>query len=104
MVTGNRKRPESEFDAAAVFDACAEYGVAVEVNSRPERLDPPKRLLRQAVAAGCRFSVDTDAHAPGQLDWLPYGCARAADCEVPPDRVLNTLTAAQLLDWTRRNS
>ncbi|WP_445185278.1 PHP domain-containing protein [Pseudonocardia sp. Cha107L01] len=103
MVTGNRKRPESEFDAAAVFDACAEYGVAVEVNSRPERLDPPKRLLRQAVAAGCRFSVDTDAHAPGQLDWLPYGCARAADCEVPPDRVLNTLTAAQLLDWTRRN-
>ena len=46
MVTGNRKRPESQFDADAVFAACAEHGVAVEINSRPERLDPPKRLLR----------------------------------------------------------
>jgi putative hydrolase len=103
MVTGERKRPESEFDAAAVFDACAEYGVAVEVNSRPERLDPPRRLLRQAVAAGCEFTLDTDAHAPGQLDWLPYGCARAAECEVPPDRVLNTRTAADLLTHTHRH-
>ena len=103
MVTGNRKRPESEFDADAVFEACVEYGVAVEVNSRPERLDPPKRLLRAAVAAGCHFSLDTDAHAPGQLDWLPYGCARAADCDVPPDRVINTRTAAQLLAHTRRH-
>ena len=84
MVTGNRKRPESQFDAAAVFAACAEHGVAVEVNSRPERLDPPLRLLRQARRRpGCSFTVDTDAHAPGQLDWLRYGCARAAACEVP---------------------
>ena len=65
MVTGNRKRPESQFDADAVFAACAEHGVAVEVNSRPERLDPPKRLLRRAVEAGCAFTIDTDAHAPG---------------------------------------
>ncbi|MBA2324200.1 MAG: PHP domain-containing protein [Pseudonocardiales bacterium] len=100
MVTGARTRPESTFDAAAVFAACAEYGVAVEVNCRPERLDPPRRLLRQAVEAGCHFSLDTDAHAPGQLDWLPYGCARAAECEIPPDRVVNTLTAAELLTWT----
>jgi putative hydrolase len=101
MVTGDRKRPESTFDAAAVFDACAEYGVAVEINSRPERLDPPRRLLRQAVAAGCDFALDTDAHAPGQLDWLPYGCARAAECAVPPERVINTRTAAQLLTRPR---
>ncbi|WP_037080134.1 PHP domain-containing protein [Pseudonocardia spinosispora] len=104
MVTGSRKRPESTFDAAAVFDACAEYDVAVEINSRPERLDPPRRLLRQAVAAGCRFSVDTDAHAPGQLDWLPYGCARAADCEVPTGQVINTLSAAALTTWARPHS
>ena len=102
MVAGERKRPESAFDADAVFAACAEYDVAVEVNSRPERLDPPRRLLRDAVEAGCRFSLDTDAHAPGQLDWLPYGCARAAECEVPPERVINSWTSIELLDWTRR--
>jgi putative hydrolase len=101
MVTGNRKRPESQFDAGAVFAACAEYGVAVEVNSRPERLDPPKRLLRLAVEAGCSFTIDTDAHAPGQLDWLGKGCERAAACGVPVERVLNTWTAERLLARSR---
>jgi len=97
MVTGSRKRPESQFDAAAVFAACAEHGVAVEINSRPQRLDPPRRLLRQAVDAGCEFTIDTDAHAPGQLDWLDYGCARAAECGVPLDRIRNTWPAKRLL-------
>ena len=101
MVTGNRKRPESEFDADAVFAACAENGVAVEVNSRPERLDPPKRLLRLAVEAGCSFTIDTDAHAPGQLDWLRNGCERAAACGVPAERVLNTWPVKDLLARTR---
>ena len=100
MVTGNRKRPESEFDADAVFAACAENGVAVEINSRPERLDPPLRLLRKAVEAGCVFTIDTDAHAPGQLDWLDNGCERAAACEVPAERVLNTWTVEALLHRT----
>ncbi len=102
LVTG-RGRPESDFDAEAVFAACASHGVAVEINSRPERLDPPRRLLRMAVEAGCRFAVDTDAHAPGQLDWQPYGCTRAVECGVPAERVVNTLDAEGLLAWTRRH-
>ncbi|MEJ3655946.1 PHP domain-containing protein [Actinomycetes bacterium KLBMP 9759] len=101
MVTGKRKRPESEFDADAVFAACAEAGVAVEVNSRPERLDPPKRLLRLAVEAGCEFTIDTDAHAPGQLDWLGNGCERAVACGVPAERVINTWPVERLLARSR---
>jgi putative hydrolase len=100
MVTGSRKRPESQFDADAVFAACAEHGVAVEINCRPERLDPPKRLLRLAVEAGCLVAIDSDAHAPGQLDWLAYGCERAAACEVPADRVVNTWPSGKLRAWT----
>lgn len=99
LITG-RGRPESEFDADAVFAACAESGTAVEINSRPERLDPPRRLLRRAVAAGTLFSIDTDAHAPGQLDWQRYGCARAEECGVPSERVVTTWTADELLAWT----
>ena len=92
-----RPRPESDFDADAVFRACVQHGTAVEINSRPERLDPPRRLLTRAVELGCAFSIDTDAHAPGQLDWQDAGCARAVECGVPTDRVVNTRTAEELL-------
>ena len=97
-----RGRPESEFDPELVFAACAEFGTAVEINSRPERLDPPKRLLRLAVEAGCRVAIDTDAHAPGQLEWQWHGCERAARCGVPVEQVVNTWSADELLAWTRR--
>lgn len=97
-----RGRPESEFDAEAVFEACRRFDVAVEINSRPERLDPPKRLLRLAVEAGCRFAIDTDAHAPGQLGWQIRGCERAAVCGVAADTVINTLSATNLTTWANR--
>ena len=92
-------RPPSDFDLAKVLAAVAEQGKAVEINSRPDRLDPPKRMLTVAVEAGCLFSIDTDAHAPGQLDWLGNGCERAAMCAVPPERVVNTWAADELLAW-----
>jgi putative hydrolase len=92
-------RPESDFDAELVFHACQLYGTAVEINSRPERLDPPRRLLSLAVELGCDFVVDTDAHAPGQLEWQAYGCDRAAECGVTADRIVNTRGADDLLAW-----
>lgn len=98
-----RGRPESEFDADEVFAACAASGTAVEINSRPERLDPPRRLLTRAVEAGVLFSVDTDAHAPGQLDWQILGCARAEECGVPADRIVTTWPVDRLLEWSRKD-
>ncbi len=101
LITGDRgTRPESEFDADIVFAACEAFGVAVEINSRPERLDPPTRLLRLAVEAGCLFTIDTDAHAPGQLDWQRNGCERAVRCDVPVGSIVNSWTAEDLLAWT----
>jgi putative hydrolase len=103
LITGGRgTRPESRFDPEIVFEACRQFDVAVEINSRPERLDPPKRLLRLAVEAGCLFAIDTDAHAPGQLEWLHYGCERAEECGVPVERIVNTWPADKLLAWSRR--
>lgn len=100
LVSGNRGiRPESKFDAEAVFTACRDQGTAVEINSRPERSDPPTRLLNLALEIGCLFSIDTDAHAPGQLDFLGYGAQRAVDAGVPVDRVVNTWPVDRLLTW-----
>jgi putative hydrolase len=101
LVTG-RGRPQSRFDAREVFEACAQTGVAVEINSRPERLDPPSELLSRAVDCGCLFSIDTDAHAPGQLDWRPYGVAKAVECGVPAERIVTTWDVDRLLEWTNR--
>jgi putative hydrolase len=100
LVEGSRGiRAESTFDAERVFTACRDNGVAVEINSRPERRDPPTRLLEQAREIGCVFSIDTDAHAPGQLDFLGYGAQRALDAGVPVDRIVNTWTTNRLLRW-----
>jgi putative hydrolase len=92
-----RGRPESQFNAEIVFEACRQFGVAVEINSRPERLDPPRRLLRLAQEMGCIFSIDTDAHAPGQLEWQVNGCERAEEVDLDPSRVINTLPVDELL-------
>jgi putative hydrolase len=95
-----KTRPESQYDRAAVFAACAEHDVAIEINCSPHRLDPPRSLMTQALEAGCLFSIDTDAHAPGQLDWQAYGCARAVEVGVPEDRVVNTWPLERLLEWS----
>lgn len=106
MIDGERRgkklrREQSTFDAAAVFAACAEHGVAVEINSRPERCDPPDDLIEQAMDAGCLFSIDSDAHAPGQLDFVEYGCERAQRLEIPLERIVDTWPLDALLDWAR---
>ena len=95
-----RGRPPSDFDAQAVFAACADSATAIEINSRPERQDPPDDLIDDALEAGCLFAIDTDAHAPGQLEWQRNGCEIAAEAGVPADRVMNTLPVDDFLAWT----
>lgn len=104
LVEGSRgTRAQSDFDARAVFAACAEHSVAVEINSRPERQDPPDVLIQLALDAGCLFSIDSDAHAPGQLDFLQYGAARAAHNNVPAERIITTWPLERLLAWSARD-
>ena len=102
LVEGSRgTRPPSSFDAKAVFAACAANDVAVEINARPERRDPPGPLIELALAAGCLFSIDSDAHAPGQLGLLDFGASRAEAHGVPAERIVTTWPAERLLDWAR---
>ncbi len=100
LVAGNRgHRPESRFDAEAVFTTCRDHATAVEINCRAERRDPPTRLLHLARDIGCQFSIDTDSHAPGQLDFLGYGAQRALDAGVLAGRIVNTWPVEKLLAW-----
>ncbi|MCS5717996.1 PHP domain-containing protein [Herbiconiux sp. CPCC 205763] len=105
LVEGSRgTRPPSEFDAAAVFAACAANDVAVEINSRPERQDPPDDLIQLALDSGCLFSIDSDAHAPGHLAFLDLGAARAVAAGVPPERIVTTWELPRLQEWAGRRA
>jgi histidinol phosphatase-like PHP family hydrolase len=94
-----RGRPPSDFDAPVIIEACKAFDTALEVNCRPERLDPPRTILRAAGEAGIRIAISTDAHATEQLEWQVYGTDRAAECGVATDRVVNSMGAADLLGW-----
>jgi putative hydrolase len=98
LLGGRGRRPESVFDPEVVFSACRQEGVAVEINCRPERRDPPDRLLRLAAEIGCIFAIDTDAHAPGQLDWQGNGTVRAEEAGIAAGRVINTRGADELIE------
>ncbi|MDH3682164.1 MAG: PHP domain-containing protein [Acidimicrobiia bacterium] len=95
---GEVERRPSRFDADYVFAACARFGTAVEINCRPERRDPPDELLDLALEWDCLVSIDSDAHSPGQLEWVAHGCDKAAGHGIGPAQILNTRSADALLD------
>lgn len=102
LVTGSRgTRPPSQFDAEKVFRACAEHDVAVEINARPERMDPPDALIELARDLGCLFSIDSDAHAPGQLDMKAYACERAERLGIPTEKIVTTWPVEDVLAWAK---
>ncbi|CAM5644003.1 hypothetical protein SCALM49S_04878 [Streptomyces californicus] len=97
-----RGRPESRFDAERVFAACAEAGTAVEINCRPERRDPPLRLLRTAVAAGTLFAIDTDAHAPGPARLAAVGVRPRTGVRGAGGPGGHDVERGPVLEWPRR--
>jgi len=85
-----------------VFAVAAEEGVAIELNGCPERCDLDPKLAALALAAGCRFSIASDAHARHHLDFLRFSIAIARLARIPPDRVVNTYSAERLGEWLAR--
>ena len=67
------RRPGLDPDVEAVAEAAAASGTAIEVNANPARLDADGEFVRAAIEAGATIAVDTDAHAPRELDNARYG-------------------------------
>lgn len=80
-----------------VFDRCAQWGVALELNCFPSRLDLPLKLLRRAIAAGCPISIGSDAHARSHLLNLRFGEAALRLCKAPV--VLNRFSYKEIKEW-----
>lgn len=86
-------------DWERVFGVAAELDKAVEIDSYPDRQDLSLDLLTLAKKAGCRISLSTDSHDPLQLRFMIYSLAAAIRAGIPKDRILNFMTADQLLGW-----
>lgn len=82
-----------------VFAACAEHGVAVEINGFPRRQDLDWDLARLAVDAGCEFLLASDAHAPKHLEFDAYASAITMKAEIPRERILNIHHPEELEQW-----
>ena len=97
-----QRRPGYEVDIDQILRACAEHGVAVEINAHPWRLDLDWRWHQKALDYGCIFSINPDAHSIRELDHMHWGVEMARKGGVPPDRVLNAMTLAKLLRHLQR--
>ena len=96
------RRPGYEIDIDTILKACAEYGVAVEINAHPWRLDLDWRWHQKALDYGCIFSINPDAHSVRELDHMHWGVEMARKGGVPPDRVLNAMPLAKLVRHLQR--
>lgn len=85
------RREGYEIDIERVLAACAEHGVAVEINANPHRLDLDWRWHARALELGCLLSINPDAHSIAELDLTRWGVLMARKGGVPRERVLNSL-------------
>ena len=93
------RRPGYPLDHAAVLDACAEHGVAVELNANPWRLDVDWTFVRAARQRGVMVSVNPDAHSADGLDDVRWGVASAQKGGLTAEGSLTSLSADGLADW-----
>lgn len=90
-------RPPAEVYWTEVFEKCAQWRVAVELNCFPSRLDLPLDLLRTAISAGCAISIGSDAHARSHLINLRFGAAALLMLDAP--LVLNRFSYDEFKQW-----
>jgi histidinol phosphatase-like PHP family hydrolase len=86
-------------DWPRVFEAAARANVAIEIDGTWDRQDIDADLARLALEAGCVFAIDSDAHAPMELQYVEYGVAHGRLAGIPSNRVINCWDLDRLLDW-----
>jgi DNA polymerase (family X) len=99
------RRVGYDVDVEKVLKACADHGVAVEINANPWRLDLDWRWHQRGLELGCIFSINPDAHSIAELDLMRWGVAMARKGGVSADRVVNAFDLRGFSRWLadRRN-
>ncbi len=93
------KREGADANWQEVFDVCKKLDIALEINAGPERLDLPDVLVYEAVKKGLKFCIDTDAHAVGGMDLMPYGVSVARRGWATKHDIVNTMAYNKFKTW-----
>ena len=101
--TGRRpgSREGANYDFEAVFKEAARHQVALEIDCDPARMDLSPEMARLALELGCNFSLDADAHTPGEFAYVPMGLWMARRAGIPKERIINFLPLDQLTEILR---
>ncbi|MGW1174084.1 DNA polymerase/3'-5' exonuclease PolX [Kitasatospora sp. NPDC002543] len=98
------RRGPIDVDLDAVFEAAARTGTAIEINGSPQRLDLRDEDVLRARRHGVRFTIDSDAHATGQLAYPRYGIGTAQRGWLTAEDVVNTWTWQKLKHFLRKDA
>ena len=80
-------------------------GTLQNIDGDPSRQDLDYDIARRAVAAGCLFALDSDAHSSRELG--PYAetaIAHARLAGIPTNRIVNCWPLERLMKWARSRS
>lgn len=91
------RRDPFDYDMEKILDAAKKYGVVMECNAYPDRLDLKDVHLRMAKERGVKIVISTDSHNAGSLDFMKYGVETARRGWIENSEVINTLPLAQFL-------
>jgi DNA polymerase (family 10) len=98
------RRPGYHVDIEQILAACAQHGVAIEINANPWRLDLDWRWHARALELGCMMSINPDAHSTAELDLTHWGVEMARKGGVPKERVLNCLDTVTIATFFKQRS
>jgi len=96
-MTGRRllRRPSYPVDYKKVIDACAENGVAIEINAHPERLDMSWQWIDYALEKNVLLSIDPDAHTVDEFSNIKYGVLVAQKGGLPKEKNLSSYSLTE---------
>jgi DNA polymerase (family 10) len=97
-------RPGADLDMDMILESAAATGTILEINANPSRLDLRDIHVRRAIKLGVKIAINTDAHHSEHFDFLHYGVATAQRGWAATNEIVNTWTAARLLQTLESNS
>jgi len=93
------RRDPYALNVEKIIDCAAETRTIIELNCSPWRLDMDWRWWKKATAKGVLTSINPDAHATEQLQFLAFGVRLARKGWLERKHIINCLPLPEIKQW-----